>query len=314
MLRDYLPPQKSNQSTTNNEEKKLKAHKRSKGKTFLFSNKNSYPLFWIKKTLISSKSENSNFSGDITGLITDISSSPSLIKKPIITKITGDFPHQKIQGINIKLIIDHTTEKAIETLTGEILSFPLKDLKLVSSKDINFSLKKATGTTKFNGTLENMNLNIQSFSKFTKIKYTIMAKNKELDQILKNSVNKIPIITLVSKSTGSWNKISWSFKSNLGGELSRNIKKNIQNKIEIQINKIKAQVNKKIKNQKNQLTAQHKQLNQNINIQSQKIKSNIESIKKSSLNHINSKKKNAENTKKKELKKIGKKLLKGLGF
>ena len=267
-----------------------------------------------KKIVISSKSDNSNFSGDIDGIITNITSNPVHLGLPIIAKVKADFPHQNIRGIDSTLTIDHTTDKPVETIQGVVASFPVKSVILSESDDLNFSINSATGFSKFNGSFKDSTLRVKVDSKFGKVKYGIQAKNKDLKDILQNTVRRIPVITLTSSARGGWNDIAWGFDSNLGTELSKGIKQNIQAKIDAQINKIKNQVNEKIKSQKDKLLAQYNKIAGQASAQAQKIKSQTEAAKANALNDMNAKKRNAENSKKKELENAGKKLLKGFGF
>ncbi|MCB0415518.1 MAG: TIGR03545 family protein, partial [Bdellovibrionales bacterium] len=231
MAKEYMPPAKSEKQKEQDNEDQLVPKKRSAGMNFEFPKKKSYPLVWIKKAVISSKSDNSSFSGDLEGVITDITSNPVHLGKPTIATLKGGFPNQEISGIDAKLILDHTTDHPVDTLTGKVSSYPMNSLSLAQGDSVNFEIEKAKGASNFSGILKDKVLNVRVNSSFNQVKYNVQAQNKDLDEILKDTVKRIPLITLNTTARGGWNDIAWGFDSNLGSELSNGIKRNIQARI-----------------------------------------------------------------------------------
>ncbi|MCB0415741.1 MAG: hypothetical protein KDD50_15485, partial [Bdellovibrionales bacterium] len=157
-------------------------------------------------------------------------------------------------------------------------------------------------------------LNVRVNSSFNQVKYNVQAQNKDLDEILKDTVKRIPLITLNTTARGGWNDIAWGFDSNLGSELSNGIKRNIQARIDAKVNALKAQVDQKIKAQKDQLMAQFNKIKGQVDKETEKAQKQVASAKQQAESDMNAKKQRAENSKKKEIEDAGKKLLKGLGL
>ncbi|MBT4763000.1 MAG: TIGR03545 family protein [Bdellovibrionaceae bacterium] len=306
MGKKYMPPKK----TASEKQPDLIPSKRQNGRNYNFSRKKGYPLFWLKHAKISSKAEKSEFGGDLTGELTNLTSSPTTLGIPTIFTLKGDFPNQNIFGIDANLTLDHTKDEAVDTLSTSIKSFPLGYKKLSSSDSVEFAIREAHGRSEIKGVMKDSKIQITAKNYFTKLKYDIASNNKDIKEVLTNVVNGMPLVTIVSEATGSWSDIKWNINSNLGSELSKGFKKQLQAKIDEARKKIKDYVDNKINAEREKLTGEFSKVKSEIDNKISKSKKQVTSAKNKATKDLNKNK--AKNKAKKNLEKKGKKALEDL--
>jgi uncharacterized protein (TIGR03545 family) len=273
MGRKLMPPKKAAEEKAPT----LVPRKRGQGKNYKFTVKGGYPLFWLKNGKISSKSSTSQFSGDLEGEIKDLTTDPIYLGKPMTVDLNGDFPHQGIKGFKANIIVDHTGDIPTESIQATVRSFPIDGQNLSKSDNVTLGLKKATGSSKLNGKMREGKLNIHLRNRFTKVDYLVEANNKNVREILTGVVNRIPIITLNARATGSWSDINWNLSSNLGKEISNGVKAEVNAKVAQAKAKIKKMVDDKVLGKKKKLEEKYakakEQMNKVLNKQEDKVQS-----------------------------------------
>ena len=312
VAREYMPEKKSDKESEESTE--LIPQERQNGKTYKFPITVSYPLFWLRYAKVSSKPSSSEFSGKLSGEIIDITNNPKALGKPAKINLEGDFPHQKIYGVKLNIVLDHTTQIAKETFTGMVSRYPLPKQVISDSSDVQFFINKASGRADFKGSLQNQQLKVFIDNKFSKVDYKIKAKSKVVDDILKGVAADIPVISIQSRATGSWNKISWHIRSNLGRKLSEGFKAQVQKKIKEAKDQLKSYVNQRISSERQKLDKKFKGVQSQIDDVLRKKKKELESAKSKVKKDMNKRKKDANKSQQKKLKEKGKKLLKSLGL
>jgi len=278
LAREYMPPKKSPEEK---QKEALIPPKRGTGKNYKFPITTSYPLFWLKHAAISSEAKTGEWAGNLKGELKDVTSDPVALKRPIVATLDGDFPNQQIFGIQGKLVMDHTTEVAKETLTGRVSSFPLQPIKLSDSSDVKMALDKAKGQSNFKATLENMRLEVGLESIFKENQFSVQAKNSTVQEILNGVVTGLPALTLNANAVGSWEDFALNINSNLGEELNNAFKKQIQMQIDKARAQLKALVDDKIKAQKAQVDAEINKLKSQLTGTMDKKKSELDQAKAS---------------------------------
>jgi 2',3'-cyclic-nucleotide 2'-phosphodiesterase (5'-nucleotidase family) len=119
----------------------------------------------------------------------------------------------------------------------------------------------------------------------------------------------IPMIDLRARAHGTWSDIDFDLSSNLGDELARGIKAQVQAKIDEARAKLKAMINDKIGVEKQKLTAEFEKLKGEVTGEVSKVQNEIEKAKKTAQTDIDAQKKKGGS---KKLEDEGKKLLKKL--
>ncbi len=313
MSREYMPPKKT-------KEEKQEARgdflpqKRGEGRNIHFPITKGYPLFWLQKAKISSEvSENNEYSGNITGEITHISTAPSAIKNPAHIKVSGNFPKQNIQGFILNAVIDHRTTDPKETVDLRVASYPVGSQKLSNSKDVTFNITDSKGQLAMSAIQTKSGVNMKIKNYFNSVEYEVDAQSSLVKEILQGVAKDVHRISVQADATGTWSRLSWHIKSNLGDAITQAFKKQVDKKIQEAKAKIHNMVNQRIAGEKKKLQAELDKIKGQVNNEVKSKKAEVDKAKAQVKNELDKKKKESA-APVKDLKKEGKKLLKGLGF
>ncbi len=275
--RRYMPPKKT--AAEKAEFQPPTPRERAAGRNYKFGRPNSYPLFWLQKAEISSKSAGSEFSGDVTGTLTNLTDDPPIIGKPTVLTFKGDFPKQDMSGVLGEVIIDHTTDQPMEQLTAKVANFRVKGQSLVSSTDVQLGFKQARAGSELKVKLERENVTITSESAFSNIDYLIDAKKPIVKDILTNVIKSVPLVTLNAGLSGTWSSLDFNLNTNLGPELQKGFEKELQTRITEARTKIKSFVDGKIGAEKENLMAEYKKIESQMKGQIDAKKAEIDKFK-----------------------------------
>jgi len=333
MAYEYIPPNllKKEKGTDGSPiEIEPKPHPRERGVSYEFGRPGTYPIFWLKRTSLSSKVGASPGAGDIRGEITNITSHQKLINRPTVMNVEGDFPENKIEGFSTQVTLDATQEITAIGYKLNISSFPIEEGPLIDSGDINLKMKDAKGHLQVEGTLLDFKNFKMSFSNdLTDLNCAVAAKDPIISEVLTHVFGEIKKANIRATLEGVLPKVNLEVSSDIGELLERAFNKELQAKIkelqdriqklidqeigkqraefEKQFQTVKGQIEKEIKRNQDQLEAQKKQ-----------VELKIDQSKKDAENQAQSKLKEAENALKKQIGDDGQKKLedlkKKLGF
>lgn len=256
VAKQYLPEKK--------EKEVVIPPKRSEGKSYEFPVTTGYPLFWLKKAAISSKGTADSYSGNVSGELTNVTTSPKQINKPVVLDLRGDFPSAKIMGVKAVLTADFTREIGRQSALIQVNSFGVPEKMFVNDKNMKFGFLNAIGSSTINATLEGEKVNMSWISALSQPKFLIETKNKLAREILTNVVNGIPVINLNGRAGGTFANLDMDIQSNLGSELSQGFSREIGLKVQEAQNKLNAMVEEKINQPKEQLMAAINGNNKNV--------------------------------------------------
>ncbi|WP_413580559.1 TIGR03545 family protein [Bdellovibrio sp. HCB288] len=304
----YLPPKFTKKGANKEEEVAIQPHPREEGISYEFGRPNSYPMFWAKRTAISSQAGLTPNSGNIKGEILDITSNQRLIGRPTIATVAGDFPAMEILGFLLRLSLDNRQDDSVIDYQFKVSSYAITGKDLVQSPDVKIAFNKANGELGIQGKLVGMkNLSVDFDNKFTKIDYNVSSTNNIADEILKAVFAGIPVVTLTANGQGDLPNVPLSINSNLGPELSKGFEKQIQAKVDEARKKIEAYVEQEIGKQKAEVEAQINQFKGQFEKEVKKAQEQLDSQKKQAESRIDTAKKDAENQGRKQLEKEGQK-------
>lgn len=311
MAEKYIPPKYMDKVTgkaDKDEEIPLQPHPRERGVTYEFGRRNSYPLFWLKKAAISSQAGMSPKAGNIRGEILDITSHQALIGRPTVATLSGDFPADQISGVLLKLVLDNTKPESLITYKVDVGAYPLRGSDLVDSPDVKIALTEAVGKLNIEGQLKalrefQMKLNNQ----FTTAHFAVTAKDGNIDSILKNTFANLPVINLKGDASGYLPSMSFNVTSNLGSELEKGLRKQVEAKIAEAQKQIEAYVNKEIGKNREAIEKQVQQLRTQLDGEVKKAQAQLDAQKKQAESKVDQAKKDAESQAKKKLNEEGKK-------
>lgn len=308
LAKKYVPPNLMDKKTDQPEN--IQPRPRDKGVTYEFTHTKSYPLFWIKRISVSSKAGPSQFAGDLSGLITDVTSNQPLIGRPTVAKLEGDFPGMKVSGFLGKLIIDNT--KAISRIGYEfgVGSYAIAGKELVQSPDVQLAFKQANGSLRSHGELVALkDFKFELQNQFKNVDYQIASKTPVAEEVLKAIFSSLPAITLDVDGAGVLPGIALNINSNLGPELSKGFERQLQAKIAEARAKLQAFVDQEVGKNKAKLEADFNKAKAQVEGEIKKVQDQLNAEKAKGEGKITQAKKDAENQAKKGLESEAKKVL-----
>jgi uncharacterized protein (TIGR03545 family) len=253
IARQYMPkkPTPAEKAAAAEKAKKEKEEQllpaaRSAGKTYHFPATRGYPLFWLQHAEISSTISQSDWAGRVQGEIEDVTNAPSELKRPARLHLAGDFPKQKILGLDVKAVLDHTGEVAREMVESKVGSFPVLEQSLADSGGTKLAIKSATGSAVLTATMEGDGVNMRIGSKFDRPDFQFDSDNAMVKEIVGGVLKGIPVVTMYANVGGSWDHFNLDVSSNLGTELSGGFQKALQAKLGAATAQLHAMVDEKI--------------------------------------------------------------------
>jgi uncharacterized protein (TIGR03545 family) len=314
VAKEYIPPPMSKEERAKAKAEMVVPRKRGDGKNYKFPITTGYPLFWLKKGAISSRESSSEFSGNISGELLNLTTDQEVTKKDTEIKLAGDFPKQKVNGVKIHLSLDsHSNEAPKQSLKMKVASYPVSGLVLSKSDKAYFEIKDSFVTSDVDAVLRKEEASILVNNSFSQINFDVHSKNKQLDDILKGAVATLPTLFMNAKAGGQWGDLDVDIDSNLGSALATAVKAQVQVKIDEQKAKIKKIVDEKVLAQKDKLKAQYQAVKDKFDAQLNKQKEEIEKAKNEASQVVKDKSKEAGDGGTEKLKDLGKKLFKGFG-
>jgi uncharacterized protein (TIGR03545 family) len=314
----YVPPNLMKKKDKSTKDEDIKPHPRAKGITYEFGKKNSYPMFWIKKIAISSK-PTAALAAKMSGQITDITSNQSLIGKPTVIQFAGDFPDLKILDINSNITINTMGDDSKINGLFAIGSMPIEEKALASSEDATVILK--SGQSKLKSTFELVglrNYQLDIDNNISNVAFESSSKNPDLGQILKNVFSAIPNLTFDLNARGRFPELTLSINSNLGPELEKGFKAQIDKKIEALRKKLTDDVQQSVGAERAKIEAEINKIKSTAEVEIKKITDQINKEKSKGEAKTNQAKKDTENQTKGKAEDAAKKaaedLKKKLGF
>ena len=301
LAKQYIPEKK--------EKDEVVPPKRAQGKNYEFPITTGYPLFWLKRAALSSKGTADSYTGKVSGELTNVTTSPKTIGKPIVLDMRGDFPGVKVMGVQAMVTVDFTKAVGEQTALIKVGSFIVPEKMFVNDEKMKFGFQNAVGSSTVRIKMVQEEISMSWDSILNQPKFVIESKTKLAQEMLTNIMNGITAITINGSATGSFKNLDMHISSNLGDELGNGFKREIGNKIADAQSKIQSLVDDKIMKPKNDLMAAIGGNKANLSSLSSvgelykknedRIKEEIEKLKKGGSS---------------DLKDKGKKLLKGFGF
>jgi uncharacterized protein (TIGR03545 family) len=255
MARKYAPPKKTEEQKAALAAEKIVPPPRGHGENFQFGKPNSYPLFWLKSATITSDFTGKQ-AGGVKGTLKDVTSDPPAIGKPMVLDVAGDLPEEGLTGVQLKVVVDHVTSVAKESLLLKVGGFPVEGQMFSNTDDIKLGFQKASASSALKIELQDENVNVQLNNALQNIDYITASKNDQVAGILKGIVTDIPKVTLDASAVGSWSDLKMDIRSNLGEELQKGFTKALQAKIDEAKAKVNEVIEKQIGPQKAALTKQ----------------------------------------------------------
>lgn len=309
VARKYMPPKKTAAQKQAEKDEQLVPPKRGQGKNYRFPITTGYPLFWLKHAAISSELGQSEYGGNIKGEIKDLNTDPAYLGKPTYFLASGDFPKQNIYGMDTKVTLDHTTEQAKDSIMISIGKFPVGDQKLSDSPDVRLAIQEAAGSSVLNATVVDEKIEVDVKNVFGEIKYDLQAKNKMVGEMIDAILKGIPNVDLNANIEGSLSSFDVRINSNLGEELAKGFKAQLQVKIDQAKAELRKMIDTRIGAERDKLKAELDKTMGGLTKELDGKKAEVDKAVNQAKGQIEGEKKKGGT---KKLEEEGKKLIKGL--
>jgi uncharacterized protein (TIGR03545 family) len=301
-------PQKTTIAETR---KKLIPPKRGKGENVSFPITTGYPLFWLKKAEVSSKSSVSEFSGDVQGSLTNFTTEPEIVGLPAHIQLSGNFPMQGIKGFSSDIYLRFVNGTYTKDISAIVESFPVDGMELSKSDSLEFGFRKASGKTKLKAFVKGKQAQVSLNNWFSNIVYAVETKNAHVKDILNRVVQGIPVVSVNANATGPWKKLNWKVGSNLGKELSRGVKRELKGKIDQEKDKYRMMIENKYGDKKKKLMSKYNKIKAKMDSLLNSKNKYVDEASKQALSDVKNKEKSGVQSKVQEK---AKKLLKKFKF
>lgn len=325
LAQKYLPPKYAKMVEGQKAEPKvddsIQPLPRADGVSYEFPIKNGYPLFWIQKISLSSKSNAQSDYGDFSGLITHITSNQRQIGHPTAAKIDGNFNKLNLSGIHLSALLNNMSPESLIKFDFGISSYPLSDIQLLQSKDGNIAIPNTDASLATTGEITGFkNFDLKLNNTFNKVNFQISSEDKTVDEILKSTLGSISKFDLQASAKGELDNLDIDIRSSLAGDLEKSFQSLLQNKIkeaneQIQkainneVEKLKIQLNTQVETLKSQAQGELKKIQFQIDEQKKQAEAKVAQAKKDFDDKINKAKKDAEDEAKKKAQQEGQKQL-----
>ncbi|MEI7974214.1 MAG: TIGR03545 family protein, partial [Bdellovibrio sp.] len=254
-MQKYLPPNLKNKE--GKPDNSIKPHPRGVGVSYEFGRPLAYPLFWVKKILISSKSTPTGFSGDVSGSLTDISSNQMLSGRPSKLALQAEFPRQGVLGLKVDASLDQRGVESRMDFATDIQSYLLSSRTLVQSPDVNIGYETGRGALKFRAHLRDLkNFSYSAENQFNSLALQVSSANVQAQEVLRNIFSAIPVVTLDIWGEAELPNFPININSNLGPAFARAFEKELQRMLAEVRSKIESEVQRLIGEQRKKLDLQ----------------------------------------------------------
>lgn len=191
------------------------------GSSVAFQKLTSFPTFWIGEIMIKSSPEkHGNGKGIVNGQVTDITSDPFIVGKPLNFELSADFPDLGVRNLKAKGSIDHLSETPQERLQVSLEKFPVTHFLLTDTAELKFEIKKALGEFTSSTEFRENELKSQFAFQFSDVEYEANSNLKYLEKVLKTVAEPVRHFYINATAAGSFEKISFESASELGKSLA----------------------------------------------------------------------------------------------
>ncbi len=283
LAREYMPPKKDPAKA---QSEKLIPPTRGEGIDYQFPITTGYPTWWLKSMSLTSSGKGGDYSGELTGALTDLSSNPQITKKPTTFKVTGDFPRQKIMGINLAANLDHTREPAKDQLSLRVASAPVKKITFSKSDKLNVALDDGSARNDFEATIVGDEVSLSYAATIDSPNWIIESPKKVIKENLTPILTSIPSVSLSAKAKGTWSDLDWSLRSNIGPEIAKGVRNQLNAKVAEARAKVEKIVKEKVEPQKEKIKSEIAKVQAEIDKLIGSKKEEIEGISDSAIKDV----------------------------
>ena len=249
MVQKYMPPKNAKE-----QEPAPERNIRYKGVNYEFGAEGDYPLFWVKKTLLSTHGGKDD---GVKGEISHVSSSQMMTGKETILSMTGGFKEEGIRGVDLKMVFDHRDEVAKDEMRLKIGGFPIKEKVLSQSRSLALKIKEAKGKLDAKMQLVGGQIDLEVKTAFDEVSYHTETSSQNTKTMLSSALKNMANVLVTAKAAGDIKNPKITVTSNLSSALKEafegalkkkllSLKKELREKVEKNLAEKKAQLEAKL--------------------------------------------------------------------
>jgi uncharacterized protein (TIGR03545 family) len=255
-----------------------------KGRDYAFGHPKGYPAFWLRRALVTSTlPDGKGLSGEIRDAATD----QSLVGRPMIATLKGDFPQQGVAGVKAELVVDHTKAEPVERMELSVAHYGVAGRSLVNSTNVTLGFAQASAAAGFTAELRGEQVAIQARNRFRDVAFETTAQSPVVREMMNASLAGLKTVSMDAQVRGTWGDLDWNLSTNLGDALAQGMKRYLQEKMDAARKRIQAQVDQRIAAQRQKLTARRGELEARLKsaladrqVQVDKLRADLEAAKR----------------------------------
>jgi len=215
---------------------------RLKGQNIYFPSNNARPDFWLQKLALSG-----NMTADmpISGFVTDISSAPKMIGKPIEMDISGS---SQSREYSLKGQLNYLDSTPKENFTLDYSGFPISGMELSKSELLPTSIKKGQGyvNASLNMDGDNFDGTIKFTSQQVEFGFSSATASGKLASVVRDVFTQTKDVNVNVILKGRKDDLVFAVKSNLDDKLSDAFKATANKEIEQAKSKIRKKIDEQV--------------------------------------------------------------------
>lgn len=217
---------------------------RLKGKRVVFSNEK-LPVFWLKNAAISSLKETDSYKDEISGKITNFSSSIEKTKEPMLFEIAGSIGSIDLDSVAAKFFMEKVEKGVRKDLRLEAFGVKVENRELSDADSFKLAIKQARANITVTGTFLEQQIDIKAKSEFLNPKFDFSSDEEKVVKTIGPIIGKVSKVTLNAKGQGSLDGMDWSVESNLADVIKNGLKQTLSD----QVNSVRKSVTRKVRDE-----------------------------------------------------------------
>ena len=236
---------------------KAKPKKIHKGHDYAFGRPKAYPAFWLRRAAITSTLPGGK---GLSGEILDVATDQSLVGRPLVATLKGDYPQQGVTGVKAELLIDHRNAEPLERVNLQVGNYAVAGRSLVNNESVTLAFTKAQAATGFIAELRGDQVDMRLSNRFGAAGFETTANSAVVREMMAASVAGLNAVTMDARVSGTWSDLDLSLSTNLADALAKGMGRYLQAKMDEARKRIESMVNDRIGEQKQRLLARQGEL------------------------------------------------------
>lgn len=196
-----------------------------------YAAENAIPTFWLKKARIQSTSTKNPKDGEVSGEITDITSDPAIVGRPLKAKVSAEFPAMKWKGLVVEGEVDHRQTVNHEWIKVRAAQIPVSKLAVNDAGDLGFWIKSGNMSFDFYTEFTDDILKSDLTALFDNVEFACSSRYKRIEETILGALNDLPKFNLSAHIEGPFDHVKMVSQSEVGKRLGEALAKEFRHQI-----------------------------------------------------------------------------------